>query len=106
MNSPTLAQLFSAIVFVALSVFLIDPMGLWMPTMAQMTMLALVVIAFGVFVIFLVHESGGDERDESNRAFAGRVAFLAGSVVLLVGIVVESLAHALDTLLVVALVAM
>ncbi len=98
------------LVFAALSclfgVLLILPSNIWMPSMAQMTILALAVIAFGVLAIFVAHEGDGDEREEVHRALAGRTAFLAGGAILLFAIVVESIAHTLDQWLVLALLGM
>lgn len=106
MNKSALIQILTAIVSCILALFLIDPFGLWMASMVQMMVLALAVIAFGALAIFVVHEGDGDERDDTHRALAGRAAFLAGGAVLLLGIVLESIAHALDPWLVVALAAM
>lgn len=86
--------------------FLINPFEVWMPDMAHMTVLGVTVAAFGVLSLFIVHETSEDERDDAHRMLAGRAAFMAGSLVLLVGIVVQTLADNLDSWLVVALVSM
>ena len=99
-------QAVSAVLVCIGAFFLINPLNVWMPDMAHMTMLGITVAAFGALSIFIAHETSSDERDEAHRMFAGRAAFFAGSFVLLIGIVVETLSHRLDSWLVVALVVM
>ena len=106
MTRETLPELVSAIVFCALAVLLINPTGLWMPSMAHMTMLTLAAVAFGALVLFVLRESAQDERDETHRSIAGRVAFLSGSAVLIIGIAVQNTSHHIDPWLVGALIAM
>jgi hypothetical protein len=64
------------------------------------------VVFFIAFATFLWKEKSGDEREEFHRLFADRIAYLIGSGVLLLGIVIGELAHALDSWLVFALAAM
>ena len=105
MTKDILPEIVSAVVFCAIAIAIINPMNLWMPSMAHMTMLALGAVAFGAFAIFAVREVAGDERDDAHRAFSGRMAFLAGSAVLLLGIALQSKGH-VDPWLVYALIAM
>lgn len=86
--------------------FLVDPMHLQMPENMHMATLAGVVVLAGIFAAFVLAEGGGDERDETHRAFAGRIAFFLGSFMLIIGIIVQTFAHALDAWLVYTLVAM
>jgi hypothetical protein len=106
MNKDTMPELVSAIVFCVLALFLLNPAGLWMPTMAHMTMLALTAAAFAAFIVFVLRERVTDERDEIHRSAAGRAAFLSGSAVLIIGIAVQSATHQIDSWLVIALIAM
>lgn len=96
----------SALALIVLGVLLIDPFHFWMPSMVQMVMLAAMVIVFAGFLIFVVRERAFDERENQHRMFAGRAAFLVGGIILLSGIVVQSLQHTLDSWLVGALIAM
>jgi hypothetical protein len=105
-NRNTLAQVGSASLFALLSLALINPFGLWMPSMAHETILALLVIAFGIFLAFLLKERAGDERDDAHRALAGRAAFLIGCAVLLAGVLAQSMSGMFDAWLVGALAAM
>jgi cell division protein FtsW (lipid II flippase) len=101
----TLEILGATVLFVA-AVLLVNPFHIWMPEMVHMTMLAVLVAAVGALAVFVVRERATDERDDAHRAFAGRAAFLAGSAVLLLGIVMQTFAHTLDPWLVIALLAM
>lgn len=105
MNHPRYESVF-AIVLLLAAVLLVNPFGLWMPTMFQMSMLAILVAAMGAIAAFMVRERAIDERDEAHRMHAGRAAFLAGAAILLIGITVQTFAHALDPWLVAALVGM
>jgi hypothetical protein len=84
---------------------LLEPFG-FMPPMAAMTVLALVVAAFAAFSIFLWREKGADEREEAHIHKADRIGFISGALVLVAAIVAESLAHMLSPWLVAALMAM
>jgi hypothetical protein len=61
------------------------PMGVFLTTLLALTVL------FGFFATYLWREQGGDEREEVLRYRADRTAFLAGSSILLVAIIVEGI---------------
>ena len=100
------SQLGCAVLVCVGAFFLINPMHVWMPDMAHMTILGLTVAAFAALSIFILRETSSDEREDAHRMYAGRAAFFAGSLVLVFGIVAQSLRDTLDTWLVVALVVM
>lgn len=106
MTRESLPEILSATALAAATMLLLNPFGFWMPSMAHMAVLAAAVAAFGAFVAFVLRERAVDERDIAHRSAAGRAAFLAGSAVLLAGIIVEGVQDALDPWLVVALLAM
>jgi len=106
MTKETLLEVLSAVVFCALAVALINPMHFWMPSMAHMTVLALAAVAFAAFAVFVLRESARDERDEAHRALAGRAAFFAGSLVLILGILTQQSSGTIDPWLVAGLIAM
>jgi len=106
MNTNTILQLISFLLFAVLAFFLANPFGFWMPTMTHMLVLAAAVGVFGAFSVFVLMERAGDERENEHRHSAGRTAFLAGGAVLIIGIIVQTLAHTLDPWLVWALLAM
>jgi len=99
-------EIIASVVLVALLVLLLNPFGFWMPTSLQMVILGAAIAAFGTIAAFVLRERASDEREEAHRSFSGRLAFLAGSAVLLFGIVLQSLDHAVDPWLVAVLASM
>lgn len=93
-------------VLIILAVLLVNPFHFWMPDMMVMAMLATLLVLFGIFASFILKEKVFDERDAVNRSLAGRNAFIAGSGILMLGIVVEGYTHSVDPWLVVALIVM
>ena len=91
---------------VILAVLLLNPFHFWMPNMMHMVMLAFTLVIFALFTVFILREKVQDERDTVHRMLSGRVAFLTGSALLTIGIVVQSLQDAVDVWLVVVLVVM
>jgi hypothetical protein len=91
---------------IILAVLLLNPFNFWMPNMMVLGMLLFALILFAIFASFILKEKVFDERDNVNRSLAGRNAFLAGSAVLLLGILVQGYYHSVDAWLVIALVAM
>ncbi len=71
-----------------------------------MTILGMVVAAFGVFAILLLLETGGDERELIHRASAGRMGFLIGGAILLLAIVWQAFHGPIDPWLTLALCGM
>ena len=69
-------------------------------------MLGALVGAFGLMAVFILRERARDEREESHRALAGRIAFLAGASVLIIAIVLQGLHGEVDPWLATALGAM
>jgi hypothetical protein len=100
------AEILATVSLVATAVLLLNPFHFWMPDMVVMGMLAFAIALFGALAVFVLREKPIDERDEAHRSLAGRYAFLSGSGVLVLGIVVQGYAHAVDPWLVVALMVM
>ncbi|MDD5165183.1 MAG: hypothetical protein PHG25_01415 [Candidatus Pacebacteria bacterium] len=88
------------------AILLLNPFHFWMPDMMVMSMLAAILVLFAVFASFILREKTIDERDDQHRTLAGRNAFLAGSAILIFGIMVQGYSHAVDEWLVVALIVM
>ena len=106
MENKTLKEIIVPVTLVALAVLLLNPMEFWMPDMMVMAVLAALLVLFGIFASFILKESSIDERDDMNRSLAGRNAFLSGSAVLMLGIVVQGYSHKVDSWLVVSLIVM
>ena len=105
MKNNTL-QIVVSLVLVVLSIFLLNPFHFWMPDALVICMLAGLLALFGIFASFILREKSFDERDNVHRALAGRNAFLAGSAILMLGIVVQGYGHSVDPWLVIALIIM
>lgn len=96
----------SAILVLLLALLLLNPFHLWMPGMTQMALLGCLLVAFAVLSLYLLQEHARDEREASHRMLAGRVAFFVGSLILVVGITVESIYGTPNTWLVLSLAGM
>jgi len=91
---------------IAIAILLLNPFHFWMPDMVVMCMLAIALGLFGVFATFILRETMIDEREGQHRTLAGRNAFLAGSGVLTLGIVIQGYTHTVDPWLIVVLIVM
>ena len=99
-------EIIASCILVGLVVLALNPFHFWMPMQLHILMLGATIAAFGVVAGFVIRERAGDERDVMHRMYAGRVVFLAGTAVLVVGIVVQSFAYEVDPWLVGALAVM
>ena len=106
MKNNFIKEIFVSVVMIGLSVLLLNPTGFWMPDMMVMSMLAGILVLFGLFASFILRERVVDERDSLHRTFAGRNAFLVGSMALICGIVVEGYHDSVDPWLIVTLTLM
>ena len=106
MKNKILKEIIVPLTLVVLAVLLLNPFHFWMPDMMVMGMLAILLVLFGIFASFILKERAFDERDDVNRSLAGRNAFLAGSAILMLGIVIQGYSHKIDPWLVVALIVM
>lgn len=91
---------------IGLAILLLNPFQFWMPNMMVAVVLAVTLGLFGIFASFVLRERTADERDGQHRTLAGRNAFLAGSGVLTLAIVIQGYTHSVDPWLVVALITM
>lgn len=106
MENKLTKEIIVSLTLVVLAVLLLNPFHFWMPDMMVMGMLAILLVLFGVFASFILKEKIFDERDNVNRSLAGRNAFLAGSAILMLGIVIQGYSHSIDPWLVIALIMM
>ncbi len=106
MKNSVNAQIAIGVFLVALFVLLLNPMHLWMPTMAHMVILALIFAVVAAFAAFVLMEEAIDEREEMHRLSSGRNAFLLGALVLTVGIIYQGIIDDIDIWLIAALLSM
>ena len=97
--------LVSVILIIVLTLFL-KPIGGSMPPKTLMTATTVFAVVYILFVSFIWRERARDEREQIHKMQAGRFAYIAGSAVMVVGIVVQSFHHTVDAWLVYALGAM
>ena len=77
-----------------------------MPNMLHMTLALALLVCVGIFSVFVWKEQARDEREQLHSMLAGKYAFLAGALIIVIGIVVQSYSHTVDAWLVLALGAM
>ena len=106
MKNKITKEIIVPLALVVLAILLLNPFHFWMPDMMVMGMLVVLLVLFGIFASFILKERAFDERDAINRSLAGRNAFLAGSAILMLGIVIQGYKHSIDSWLVIALTAM
>lgn len=104
--SRIFSETFVATLLVVVLMCFVNPFDFWMPDAIHMSLLGVIVALFAVFAMFLWREDAADEREEMHRYIATRFAYAAGGGVLLVGIVVQAFAHAVDPWMPLALVGM
>lgn len=104
--SKLFSETFVAAALVFVLIWFVNPLDLWMTDMFHMSLLGVIVALFAVFAMFLWREGVLDEREEMHRYIATRFAYIAGGSVLLVGIIVQAFAHAVDPWMPFALVGM
>lgn len=96
-------------VAVALTFFLLvlaDLVPFWMPMMEQMIALLIVVVLLITWAGFVMQESTQDEREVVLKMKSGRVAYLSGLAVLMLALIVQGFAHAIDPWIACALAVM
>jgi hypothetical protein len=108
MNLKTVWQEFGlTLALIIIITFFLPPIQSWWMTSGFMpSVLFLLAIVFIGFSIFVWKERAYDERELIHRNFASRLGYLAGSSVLVVGIIVETLKHRFDPWLVLTLLVM
>lgn len=104
--SKMFSETFVAVALVVVLVWFVNPLGFWMTDAFHMSLLGVIVALFAVFAMFLWKEDVADEREEMHRYIATRFAYAAGGSVLLVGIIIQAFAHAVDPWMPFALVGM
>ena len=90
MNKSTLLEVILVSVLVLLLATLIDPFDITMGHMLYMSLIGVITAVYFVIVFFIWGEKPHDEREYEHRYASSRAAYLAGSGVLILGIVLQS----------------
>ena len=106
MKNNYIAESIISTAIIILLTALVNPFGFWMPSALHMACIIALIVAVGVFAVFIWQENARDEREALLRGSAGRAGFLTGAVALTAGIAYQSYIHALDIWLVYTLAAM
>jgi len=106
MKNSIIAEIIVSVILILLLLFLLNPFDLGMPQPVQITMMIGLGVLFIAFVVFVWKEKVADERERLHRHISARAAYLAGTAVLVIGVIVQSASHILDPWLVIALAAM
>ena len=100
MKNNFLQEIFVSLALIVLLVLFLNPFGFWMPDALVMMMVLGLVVVFAVFSVFIWKEYARDEREILHRMLAGRIAYLVGTGILVLGIIVQSFRHEIDSWLV------
>lgn len=107
MQSLLSKEIMGSVAVVVFAFLTLNPFHILMSTFFQMCMYGLLLVATALFAGLVARERTLDEREERHRAIAGRIGYVLGLIVLLVGISFQTLSHSpIDAWLVGALVAM
>ena len=74
-----------------------------MPDFMVMMMVLGLLIVFSIFAALIWRENAKDEREGFHRMMADRFAFIAGTSILILGMIVQSFQHKVDFWLVLTL---
>ena len=103
MNKFFIREILLSCILLLLMFLLMNPFSWFMPSMSQIVFLALFISVYVLFLVFVWKERVRDEREETHRSRAGRIAFLSGVSVMLVGVIVQTIQGDLDVWLLGAL---
>lgn len=96
MKNSFIQEIIVSLVLIMLLILLLNPFHFWMPDAFLMMMIVGLIVVFALFAGLIWKENARDERENLHRMLAGRIAFLAGSASLVIGIIFQSFKHELD----------
>jgi len=96
----------SAIAILGIAILFLSPGHLTMPDSTQSMLIVALIVSFLAFSAYLFREKSSDEREAMHILTAGRISYLAGVGILILGIIIQALKHDIDPWLVVALCVM
>ena len=100
MKNNSLQEILISAILIVLLVLFLNPFDFWMPTTLLAMMVLGFVVVFVLFASFIWRENHKDEREGLHKMMAGRIAFLVGTALLVLGIIIQSFNHNLDPWLV------
>ncbi len=106
MRNNVFGEIAVSLILVLLLFFLLNPLDLGMPQPVQVTMMIGVGVLFIALVVFIWKEKAADEREGLHRHISARAGYIAGTAILVSGVIMQSASHTLDPWLVLALATM
>ena len=106
MKNNLLQEILISALLIILLVLFLNPFDFWMPTTLLMMMVLGLVVVVALFASFVWRENHRDEREGFHKMMAGRIAYLTGTALLTLGIIVQSFNHELDSWLIFTLAGM
>lgn len=91
---------------IALLVLAYNPFKLWMPEMMHIVLIGGIASVLVLFLVLVWKEKDLDERDAVNKLIAGKYAFMAGTIILAIGNIVQLLQYEMNIWLPLALAGM
>jgi uncharacterized membrane protein len=105
-SNSLLIELGIAIALVGVLTLFLMPGELLMPKTEETMITVVLAVLFIVFSALVFREGSKDERENVLRMNAGRISFLIGSIIAVIGILYQSLSHNIDPWLVMTLIGM
>jgi len=99
-------ELTISIILIILLVLFLNPLDFLMPPPFLSMLVIFLIAIFGIFTAVIWKEKPRDEREGFHSMYAGRIAFLTGSTILVIGIVTQEVRHRTDPWLIYALTGM
>lgn len=106
MKSNYLLETILSALLIAVLVICLNPLNILMPPPFLMLLVVVLILIFGLFSVFIWKERKGDERENYHKILSGHLAFLTGSLILVLAIAYQELNHSLDPWLVYVLIGM
>lgn len=101
-----MSEVIISLAFVGILLLFLHPSEFLMPMTLEASLVILLITTFLAFIGFVWKEHSQDERDELHKLHAGRISFLTGVTIIVIGILVQNARHNVDPWLVAALVIM
>lgn len=106
MKSISLGEMVTSVVLIVILLLFIAPTKLSMPMQILPMLAVFLIVSFLVFSALIWKEGSVDERESLHVLNAGRISFLTGSGVLVIGILYQSISHNVDPWLIYTMVIM
>lgn len=85
---------------------LFNPFNFYQSNMMLASLVTSLIVLYVFFVIVISKDKPKDEREEKHYNLASDAAFISGTTILTIGIIIQSFKHELDLWIVLALIVM